>query len=201
MALDDPDLPTSGVFPNAEELKDCITVTVRQPRSDLDFSVLLPDGWYQQPAPVDKINFSKESEFMPLALFSAAKEMLPPILFMVGVRPAPKKGNVAEWLERQCYLQQFALLRMKLNKFPFGWAAEAVALHASDFGKMKLRVTMFEDGNRLFVLTGMAPLDVWDAWVVPLGLCVNTFELLQPKGQSAPLAPKYAEGEGEAGEK
>ncbi|MDI1436427.1 hypothetical protein [Polyangium sorediatum] len=191
MALDDPDLPTQGVFPNEEELKDCITVTVRQPRSDLDFSILLPDGWYQQPAPIDKIDFSQESEFVPLALFSAAKEMLPPILFTVGVRPAPKKGNVAEWLERQCYLQQLALERIKLNKFPFGWAAEAVALQASEFGKLKLRITMFEDGNRLFALIGMAPLDVWDVWVVPLGLCVNTFELLEPKGQSAPLAPKY----------
>jgi len=195
MALDDPDLPTKGVFPNEEELKDCITVTVRQPRPDLEFSILLPDGWYQQPTPLDKLDFSQEAEFVPLALFSASKDFLPPILFSVGVRPAPKKGTVAEWLERQCHLQQLALQRMKLNKFIFGWAAEAVALQASDFGKLKLRVTMFEDGNRLFVLTGMAPLEIWDAWVVPLGLCVNTFELLNPKGQSAPLAPKYSEGD------
>jgi len=193
MALDDPDLPTKGVFPNEEELKDCINVTVKQSREDLEFSLLLPDGWYQQPAPADDIDFSREAEFAPLALFSATKDFLPPILFSVGVRPAPKKGNVAEWLERQCYLQQLALERMKLNEFPFGWAAEASALQASEFGKLKLRITMFEDGGRLFVLTGMAPLDLWDVWVVPLGLMVNTFELLKPKGQTAPLAPKYEE--------
>jgi hypothetical protein len=200
MALDDPDLPTKGIFPNEEELKDCINVTVRQPRPDLEFSLLLPDGWYQQPAPADNIDFSREGEFAPLALFSASKEFLPPIVFSVGVRPAPKKGNVAEWLERQCYLSQLALERMKLNKFLFGWAADAVALQASDFGKLKVRLTMFEDGGRLFGLTGMAPLDLWDIWVVPLGLCVNTFELLNPKGQSAPLAPKYSDEEPEKSE-
>jgi hypothetical protein len=195
MSLDDPDLPTKGVFPNAEELKDCITVTVKQPRPDLDFSILLPDGWYQQHVPVDKLDFSKETEFAPLALFSAGKQMIPPILFSVGVRPAPKKGTVAEWLERQCHLQKFALQRVKANKFIFGWAIDAVALQASPLDKLKMRVTMFEDGGRLFALMGMAPLDVWDAWVIPLGLCVNTFELLNPKGQSAPLAPKHPDAD------
>lgn len=193
MALDDPDLPTQGIFPNAEELKDCLAVTIRQPRSDLDSSILLPDGWYQQPAPTDRIDFSKEAEFAPLAAFSASKDMIPPILFTIGVRPAPKKGNVAEWLERQCYLQQLGLEKMRFNKFAFGWAVDASAIQASDLGKMKLRVTMFEDGGRLFVLTGMTPLEIWDAWVIPLSLCLSTFELLEPKGQSAPLGPKYVD--------
>jgi hypothetical protein len=195
MALDDPDLPTQGIYPNPEELKDCIAVTIRQPRPDLDSSILLPDGWYQQPAPADRIDFSKEAEFAPMAVFSASKDFLPPIIFSIGVRPIPKKGNVAEWLERQCHLQQLGLERMKLNKFAFGWAADAIALQASDFGKLKLRITMFEDGGRLFALTGMAPLKVWENWVIPLSLCLCTFELLEPKGQSAPLGPKYSDEE------
>src|SRR5689334_9938692 len=115
MALDDPDLPTKGVFPNEEELKRCINVTVQQSREDLEFSLLMPDGWYQQPAPADKFDFSREGDFAPLALFSASKEFLPPIVFSVGVLPAPKTGNVAEWLERQCYLEQLALDRVTLN--------------------------------------------------------------------------------------
>ena len=82
-----------------------------------------------------------------------------------------------------------------LGRKGFGWAADAVALQASDFGKLKVRITMFEDGGRLFGLTAMAPLDLWDIWVVPLGLCLNTFELLKPKGQSAPLGPKYSDDE------
>jgi hypothetical protein len=193
MALDDPDLPTQGILPSPEELKDCLAVTIRQPRPDLDSSLLLPDGWYQQPAPTDRIDFSKEAEFAPMAVFTATKNFLPPIIFSIGVRPAPKKGNVAEWLERQCYLQQLAIEKMKFNKFPFGWAVDASALQASDLGKLKLRITMFEDGGRLFALTAAAPLEIWDAWVVPLSLCLCTFELLDPKGQSAPLGPQYTE--------
>jgi hypothetical protein len=175
MALDDPDLPTQGILPSPEELKDCLAVTIRQPRPDLDSSLLLPDGWYQQPAPSDRIDFSKEAEFAPMAVFTATKNFLP------------------EWLERQCYLQQLAIEKMKFNKFPFGWAVDASALQASDLGKLKSRITMFEDGGRLFALTGTAPLEIWDAWVVPLSLCLCTFELLDPKGQSAPLGPKYSE--------
>lgn len=195
MALDDPDLPTQGILPTPEELKDLIAVTIRQPRSDLDSSLLLPDGWYQQPAPADRIDFSKEGEFAPMAVFSASKEFLPPIIFSIGVRPAPKKGNVAEWLERQCYLQQLAVEKMRFNKFAFGWAVDASAIQASDFGKLKLRITMFEDGGRLFALIGMAPLDLWDKWVESLSLFLCTFELLEPKGQSAPLGPKRSEEE------
>lgn len=195
MPLDDPDLPTQGILPSPEELQDCMAVTIRQPRSDLDSSLLLPDGWYQQPAPADRIDFSKEAEFAPMAVFTASKVFLPPVIFSIGVRPAPKKGNVAEWLERQCYLQQLAIEKMVFNKFPFGWAVDASVLQANDSGKLKLRMTMFEDGGRLFLLIGMAPLELWEDWVVPLSRCLCTFELLEPKGQSAPLGPKYSDEE------
>jgi hypothetical protein len=196
MALDDPDLPMKGVAPDAEELKELNTITIRNPqRPDLEYSFLLPDGWFQHPAPPGRIDFSREAEFAPLGVFSASKNFLPPIVFMVGVRPAPKQGNVAEWLERHCYLQQLGLQRLELKQFIFGWAADAIAIQASDIGKLKLRVTMFEDGGRLFVLSGMAPLELWEPMVRTLSLCILSFELLQPKGQSAPLAPKPEGGD------
>ena len=195
MALDDPDLPTEGILPSPEELKLCLAVTIRQPRPDLDSSLLLPDGWYQQPAPPARIDFSKEAEFAPMAVFTSSKELLPPVIFSIGVRPAPKKGSVAEWVERHYYLNQLAIEKMRINQFLFGWGVDASVLQANDSGTMKLRYTMFEDGGRLFSLIGMAPLALWEDWVIPLSRCLVTFELLDPKGQSAPLGPKYVEEE------
>ena len=191
MALDDPDLPMKGVAPDADELKELNTITIRNPqRPELEYSFLLPDGWYQQPAPPGRIDFSREAEFAPLGVFTASKDFVPPIVFSVAVRPAPKAGNVAEWLERHCYLQQLGLQRLEVKQFIFGWAADAIAIQASDLGPLKLRVTMFEDGGRLFVLMGMAPIKLWEPMVRTLSMCILSFELLQPKGQTAPVAPK-----------
>ena len=91
MALDDPDLPTQGIFPNPEELKDCIAVTIRQPRSDLDSSILLPDGWYQQPAPADRIDFSKEAEFARLLYLRHRKIFSRQSFFRLVFDPYPKR--------------------------------------------------------------------------------------------------------------
>jgi len=190
MALDDPDLPMKGVAPDAEELKELNTITIRNQRPDLEFSFLLPDGWYQQPAPPGRIDFSRESEFAPLGVFTATKDFVPPIAFSVGVRPAPKQGNVAEWVERHCYLNQLALQRLEVKQFMFGWGVDALALQASDIGPLKLRITMFEDGGHLFVLWGTAPIKLWEPMVRTLSLCILSFELLQPKGPTAPVAPK-----------
>jgi hypothetical protein len=199
MALDDPDLPMQGLVPTDEELKEFMALTVRHARPDLEYKLLLPNGWYQQPAPPSRYDFSKEGEFAPLGLFTPTENFLPPIVYSVGVRPAPKTGAVTEWLERQCYLNKLALERMKINRFLFGLAADAVALEASDLGPMKMRVTMFEDGGRLFILTGMAPIKLWEAAVPTLSLATLTFELLQPKGQTAPVPVKLPPEEGGPG--
>jgi hypothetical protein len=189
MELDDPDLPMKGLVPTPDELSNFMNVTVRQARPDLEFSILLPDGWFQQPTPPSRLDFSQEAEFAPLVVFSAAKDFVPPILWSAAMRPAPKQGSVAEWLERQCYLQQLALQRLEIHEFLFGVGADAVAIQASDIGPQKMRITMFEDGGRLFVLTGMAPLELWKPAVAELSLCTLTFELLQPKGQTAAVVP------------
>jgi hypothetical protein len=190
MALDDPDLPMNGVVPSKEELKDFMTLTIRQPRPDLEFTFMLPDGWYKQPSPPDRPDLSNEAEFASLGVFTPTKEFVPPIVFSVGARPAPKKGTVAEWLEKQCHLQQLALQRMTVHEFLFGYGVDAVALQSSDIGPLKLRLVMFEDGGRLFVLTAMAPLKLWDTVVATLSLAILSFELIQPKGQTVPVLPK-----------
>jgi hypothetical protein len=188
--LDDPDMPMQGLIPSKEELKDFVHVRVTHETPDIVYSILLPDGWCQQPKPPGKPDLSKEGEFVTLGVFTATKDFMPPIVFTVGVRPAPKKGVVAEWLERQCMLQQLALQRMAAHTFPFGPAADAIALQASDLGPMKLRVVMFEDGGRLFALTGMAPLKMWDTVVATLSLAIYSFELEEPMGPTVPVFRK-----------
>lgn len=189
MALDDPDLPMTGLTPTPEELKDFMTLTVRQSRPDWEYSVLLPHGWVKQPEPGGITDVTQESSFVSLGLFTPTKDFMPPLVFSVGVRPAPKTGSVAEWYERQCYLQQLSLQRMTVHDFLFGKGIDGVALQAGDLGPMKLRVVMFEDGGRLFALTAMAPIKLWEVSVAPLSLAILTFELLNPKGQTAPLVP------------
>lgn len=191
MALDDPDMPMAGLAPAAEDLAEMMTITVRHERPEFEYSFMLPDGWYQQPAPPGKPAVKdSEYEFLSLGVFTVTRDFVPPVVFSVGVRPAPKKGVVAEWLETQCTMQGLALQRMTVHKFLFGWGADAVALQASDIGPLKLRVVMFEDSHRLWVLTGMAPLSLWEGSVVPLSRAICTFELLNPGGQHTAILQK-----------
>lgn len=189
--LDDPDLPMKGLTPSAEELADMMTITVRHERPEFEYSFLLPDGWYKQPDPPGKPKI-KESEydFLSLGVFSVTKDFVPPVVFSVGVRPAPKEGYVAEWLETQCIMQGLALERMTVHQFLFGWGADAVALQASDIGPLKMRIVMFEDSRRLWVLTGMAPLKLWEGSVVPLSRAICSFELMQPGKQNVSILRK-----------
>jgi hypothetical protein len=118
---------------------------------------------------------------------------MPPVVFTIAVRRAPKEGSVAEWLEKQCYMQGLALQRMEVHKFLFGTGIDALALQASDLTPLKLRIVMFEDGGRLFALTGMAPVSMWETVVATLSLAILTFELVSPKGPTAPLLPEPRE--------
>jgi hypothetical protein len=87
-------------------------------------------------------------------------------------------------------MQGLALQRMTVHKFLFGWGADAVALQASDIGSLKLRIVMFEDSHRLWALTGMAPVTLWEGSVIPLSRAICTFELLHPGKQNTAILPK-----------
>jgi hypothetical protein len=189
MTLDDPDLPMKGVLPDKEDLGDFMNLRIDHHRPELRFSFLCPDGWYRQPHPSPKADVRDDNDFLALGVFTPTKDIMPPVVFSVGVRPAPKKGTVAEWLEYQCHLQQLAVERMKVSRFVFGTAVEAVALQGGDI-PMKMRVVMFEDGGRLWVLTGMAPVKLWPDAVPVLSCMMVSFELDEPKGQTAPVVPE-----------
>ncbi len=191
MALDDPDMPMAGLGPSPEELAELMTITFRHDRPEFEYSFLLPDGWYKQPTPPGKPELKEsENDFLSLGVYTVTKDFIPPVLFSVGVRPAPKKGFVAEWLEKQCILQGLAVERLTVHKFLVGWGADAVALQASDLGPLKLRIVMFEDSQRLWALTGMAPLSMWEASVIPLSRAICSFELLKPGTQNVAILPK-----------
>ncbi|MFO0593391.1 MAG: hypothetical protein U0441_37965 [Polyangiaceae bacterium] len=188
MALDDPDMPVMGLVPSKEELEDMMTITYRHDRPEFEHSFLLPDGWYQQAPPPGKPELKdSEYDFLALGVYTLAKDFVPPVVFTVGVRPVPKKGVVCEWLEKNVILQGLALQRMTVHKFLFGWGADAIALQESDIGPLKMRVTMFEDSKRLWVLTGMAPLNLWEGSVIPLSRAICTFELAHPGAQTVPV--------------
>jgi hypothetical protein len=191
MNLDDPDMPMAGLAPSPEDLAEMMNITFRHDRPEFEHSFLLPDGWYKQPAPPGRPDVKEnENEFLSLGVYTVTRDFVPPVLFSVGVRPAPKKGYVAEWLEKQCALQGLALQRMTVHEFLFGWGADAVALQASDIGPLKLRIVMFEDSFRLWALTGMAPQSMWEGSVVPLSRAICTFELLHPGKQNTPILRK-----------
>ena len=201
MELDDPDLPVT-VIPEGEALSDVVNIELALPREEYDASFLLPDGWYQQFVPEAAGDVRQNPHlFVPLGIYSATKEMAPPIVFSVAVRPAHKTGTVVEWLHAQCHIEQIVVERWVWRRFAFGLGIDAVAMQGSDFGPMRMRMAMFEDGGRLFQLIGMATQAMWPAQVAALSLPIVSFELKAPKGQTTPVVPGFgADGPADQGD-
>lgn len=195
MPFDDPDLPTQGFTPTKDELKDFNQVRIQHKKPDIGYSLLLPREWVEHPIPPGKTDLSDESSYVPIGLFSQTADMMPPFVLSIGVRPTPKaKGYVADWLERQCEEQRLVIEKMKIHHFLVGAVVEVAALQQADLAPMKLRIAMFEDGGRLFVLTAMAPASLWQAAVATLSLAIATFELDDPKGPTVALIAPPREG-------
>jgi hypothetical protein len=82
MALDDPDMPMAGLSPSPEELADLMTITFRHDRPELEYSFMLPDGWYKQPTPPGRPEVKEsENEFLSLGVYTVTKDFVPPVLF------------------------------------------------------------------------------------------------------------------------
>jgi hypothetical protein len=198
MASDDPDMPMESALPSPDEAKGFVLVHMGHKRKEFRYGVLVPDGWYQQPPPPGDVDVRKEGEFLSLGVFTPTKDFVPPLVFAVAVRPAPRKGSVAEWYELECHRQGLALDRIRIRRFAFGVGVDGVALQGGDV-PMKLRIVMFEDGGRLWTLTAMAPVKLFEPAIRELSAMLLTFELDHPAGQTAPVAP-LEESAGDAGD-
>ena len=153
-------------------------------REFLKCRFLLPDDFKLTDLPADETDFSEVKNFMPIAIANATYGS---VVFIVGTRPAYKEGNVADWLPRLLKMEGMDAGPVELVDVGPLKAAVCDALQVTDGLTMRLRVTMLEDGGRLYNFIAVAPDQLWVAVSLKFNDMVKSFEVETRGGPTMPL--------------
>lgn len=135
------------------------------------------------PTPPD---FNNAASFMPLAV---AMTHYGPMVFSVAARPAFEDGTVAQWLRYLCEAEGFKPGPITTSKVGAHPAVACDVLQHADGVVMKSRLSLFEDGGRLFQVGLTAPEPFWDSALRKFTPMVESFELREVRGTRVPLHP------------
>lgn len=153
--------------------------------ADLDFSMLVPDGFVQPPIPAgitDSIDLDSPTESLPLALVASP---VAAAFVTVAARPAYADGTVEQWLG---YLaEHFGVALGEVQVARIGDAHDGIAAQGhqiQDGTQMILFLVAFEDGGRLVTGHGLAPAVLWPSFGEQLVRSVLSIRLDRPRGGS-----------------
>lgn len=152
----------------------------------LAFSFDMPSDWRLVDLPPEEPNFDQPDQFFPLAIAMASYGA---VLFTVAARPAFSDGAVAQWLAYVAGLQKLSHGEVEATHVGPHAGAVVLAEQESDVGTMRMRIAMFEDGERLVNVSAIAPAAIWDSVAPTLAAMVDSFALDAPRGGTAPVMP------------
>ena len=161
-----------------------VTYTAPARVANLGFRIAVPKDWAMPELPAENADFNTPTIFLPLMLAVAPYAA---IVLTVAARPAYGDGSVQDWT--LYLLGAHGIEPASLSARPVGGfkAIAGLGRQVQDGVALETRFAFFEDGGRLVNLTLMAPAalsspleHVWQA-------ALESFELAEPIGQSAPL--------------
>lgn len=179
-------LPVDDLMPGADEralFNNVSVVPVMDPI--FAYSIVLPDGWYRLDSPGPTWELSEE-RFSALGVFTPAERMEPPVVVSCGVIQMPDGASVASCFERYCRVEELEILSVGPQELMAGAVVDGLVRRRVGGWDLTMRLTMFEDGGRLFGISGMAPSSIYPDVVRELSLALYSFELLWPLGPSSP---------------
>jgi hypothetical protein len=159
-------------------------------RDFLKCRFLCPDDFRLADLPADEPDFTQSKNFMPLGVAVANYGAV--VVFSVAARPAYKEGTVAEWLAHLCKEEGYDPGAVELIKVGALDAAACDAIKTADGVTMRMRITLLEDGGRLYNFSAMAPTQLWSAVADKLNGMLASFELQEDKGPTMALSPEAA---------
>ena len=152
----------------------------------LTFRFLKPAEFKIADLPEKTLDFSKATEFMPLAV---AITPIGPMVFSVGARPAYEDGTAEQWLDfllREEGYEHTPITETRLGNLP---AVTCEGLQKADDLVMKMRFFLLEDGGRIFHVNAMAPEQFWSNALQKFEPMFTSFELRDSRGTKFPLRP------------
>ncbi|MGC4072468.1 MAG: hypothetical protein QM760_08125 [Nibricoccus sp.] len=153
-------------------------------REFLKCRFLLPDDFKLTDLPEGETDFSENKNFMPLAIAAANYGSA---IFIIGSRPAYKEGNVADWLPRLLREDGADPGAVELVNVGPLKAVACDAMQVANGVVMRMRVTMLEDGGRLYNFIAVAPNQLWVAVAGKFNDMLKSFEVETLGGPTMPI--------------
>ncbi len=177
------DLPLIGLAPKSDEMSAFVTVHMKpMAGAAYGYSLILPRTWSKLSDPTGPDAVPTAARFTSLGIFSPFDPPLPPITMSVGVRLAVRAASVADAFLEYCRNEEFEVHLMRPQLYSAGTVIEGLVTQSvAPVGLMKVRMAMFEDNGRLFLLAGMAPGALYSDCVRALSLAMIAFELDFPQ--------------------
>lgn len=157
--------------------------------ANLAFSIEKPEGFDVIDFPSEECDFNNPTFSAPLGFMSSSVAVA---LLTVAARPAYEDGSVMDWLR---YLtDHFGITLKTLMPGRVGGAThwhQAILAHGEQTQEgtlLQLRIASFEDGGRLVTVHGFCPAELAPSYMPMLEHCVQSIELAEPQGPTAPLA-------------
>lgn len=181
-------LPTTTDSPSMSHAPSGYSYKILVPagREFLKCRFLCPDDFTLADLPADETDFSESRNFMPLAVGVANYGAM--VVFSIAARPAYAEGTVADWLLRLCKEEGYDPGAVELIKVGTLNAAACDAIQTADGTTMRMRITLLEDGGRLYNFSAMAPTQLWSAVADKLHGMLASFELQEDKGPTMALS-------------
>ncbi|HPW18712.1 MAG TPA: hypothetical protein PLP83_10095 [Candidatus Aminicenantes bacterium] len=170
-----PDMPTYDIFTREELGRDFIRIEYDEPlgRSELGFLILVPKSWQEVPITVSRETAERDDEnLVPLALLQAPEDGARIEVAYVRV---PQDPALEEWA--RAYLESAGLevLRYQTGAFS-GRAVFDTLLKAP--GDYKVRMTFSRHGDKIYIVSGSAPVPAYEKFMRIFGVAAVSFSLL-----------------------
>lgn len=159
------------------------------------FRVETPADWHAMELNSERVDFDACRLFQPVA---AMGPQYAAVALAVCVRPKFARGNVMEWLAELCTDQAISIKHQAWTTLGAAPVAVCLGTQENEIGLMGIYAALFEDGGMAYVLTAMAPVQMWDSVAEVLEEAVRSFRLLDVKGTTMAPPPEWVTRQQEA---
>lgn len=156
--------------------------------AQLDFSLEVPPGLIATDLPDDSVDFNDPAISAPLV---ALVSPIAAVVVTVAARPAYADGSVMDWIRFLCEhhgITITGLMPVTVGGPNFRHPAIFVEGHQTQDGTaLRIEAVALEDGQRFVTINVLCPEELWPSYGTFAHDTMYSFELVEPRGPTAPL--------------
>lgn len=174
-----PDMPTFNIATNEELKQDFFNMIYEKPlgRPELGFQLLIPKTWEGVRVTVPREQVEHDDvNMITLALLRAPEKTVQVEVVYCRV---PKETDLEEWARGYLEINHLELLRFQVGTFTGRRVFDTlVKADVEGGGEYRVRMTFSLHGDKLFLVSGSAPVSLYKQYMKVLGLAAVTFRKL-----------------------